>query len=686
MPPKLFQSPISSSSEEDSVDFSPKRNDETDESTASLFEQLEEGFKYCTNIQQCLDSGANLYAVRVGGDYDGSYPIHIAASNYSANTEALGIILRSFSNPHERKAYINLCDGSDKNVADILLRASKINLDYIQGLEELMSYLTQQEQQYFLKQNAIRDLNDNDVTQEDEVEEDDELEDFENLDLSGLLFDGRKFVEPCAQRKAEEDLQYDSDDEALGAIEEVESAKGFVARVWYKEILVAGLKKSVPMMELIPSGWRLETSTEGKQGDHVIAYVLLLNSLSHCRGANIKTLPKHFCEMASAVLPDFKDQFEKDRKAVESELQKKRAVRKDTVARMKHFFEKDPQYLITLEDSLKKAEIEEVARYLEAQADLFISCVNKMKGESFSQERKKDVNAEGFLTRKMLLLVDSEPKFAGANFANFRQKLKATISAEIKSGTLTETDISRIAKKFIKALVPATDKILQGFTTIKSIEEFLPTITPLKKYHEGIAITKIKKLSDDLAVCAGDERKRKIKDIGKICAQLIDYPRVDKVDKFVGLRIDRVDDEYVLYEAIPRHMIICIAAFPNLRTLSGAEKDSLYDSFLDQVLKLQLWEGHPVTNSAGVEVEMTKVELMEGIAKFSTRDAAGNFVMKPEAQHPNHQYSSKRKAEAVKVKDAEAAAAAPAKSVAPKSLEKVSSKKPQGRSLDSDED
>ena len=194
---------------------------------------------------------------------------------------------------------------------------------------------------------------------------------------------------------------------------------------------------------------------------------------------------------------------------------------------------------------------------------------------------------------------------------------------------ITGNDLSSISDSIIKKV--AKDKVIvpESLGSKKKMEDFLTNITPLKKYHEGHTIKEISRLSQSIKAlkeadvecdCSGDLQK-----IGQFCSQLFDYSKVNKPDQ---------DDVRVLYEAIPRHMIIIFAAFGNLRTLKPKEKEIIYDSFLDQVLKLQLWEGHEIINEGGQNVPLDRNVLKNMVSLYSEVDLSFNFLMKSSLQHP----------------------------------------------------
>jgi hypothetical protein len=636
---KLDSEDQSSESEEESLESDQDSEEELDEVTESLFEQLEDGYKESrgTDIAQTIRDGADVYAKK-----NGDLPIHVAAQNSGANTAAIGEILASFSDSAERLEYLKLRDENDENALDILATFSDQSLGFGSNIEDIrviLSYLEPEEQKQYVQQTL-----------------DDKRDDIPEYTLEFLEeIVGGKAIPLCEQRKRENaalEAGYDSGDEALGFVEDVKSKKGFVTRVYYEELeLEDGLVKSVPMMELIPSSWRLQTATEdNNQGDHVIAYVLLLQSLAHCRGENIKTLPEHFYTMASALLPDDRQWFLDAKNEVVAKVAEKAEARKSAVANLKHVVGVDEKTLSTIEDSLKKAEIEEVARHIEKVADYFIGSVNKLKGESFPQSRKEGVNrpeadGKGIVTKKMLSLVDVDERISGAEFQNFRTKLKAAIEHELqgKLEVVSGANLESIAADAIDSIDEDLDEVPEGLKSKTNLVKFLSTITPLKKYHEGNAMDEIAKMVNELKYAEDEDREFLVERIGSYCAQLFDYPRVNRSDKQCGEDIERVDDEYVLCEAIPRHLIVIFSAFSSLKDeLTTEEKNTVRDVFLDQILKLQLWEGHPVKDKDGNEANLTRGILIGKISQFANC-VDGNFSMKHSDDYPDQVYSDRRK-------------------------------------------
>ena len=109
------------STDEETYDFVPLKNDSSDETTQSLFEQLEEGAEYYTDLYGTVKAGANLYAKKTGGAFEGCLPIHIAAHNIGCNTDAIDSLLSTFDNAEERKKYLYKADLENKNTLEILV-------------------------------------------------------------------------------------------------------------------------------------------------------------------------------------------------------------------------------------------------------------------------------------------------------------------------------------------------------------------------------------------------------------------------------------------------------------------------------------------------------------------------------------------------------------------------------------
>jgi hypothetical protein len=346
-------------------------------------------------------------------------------------------------------------------------------------------------------------------------------------------------IEPCQQRKQEEakiQSGYDSGDEGLGSLGKVQTRK-LTARISYKQVTkTGGIVTNIPELSLIPSDWRLSTATKGNtQGDHVIAYVLLLNSLSHCQGEHIKKLPTIICEMACRVLPDDKASFLNKKQRIETTLEKHRAMRKEAVASLKNECKKPEKFIEKIEESLKRTEIEYIARHVEKVVDLFIETVNSLEGESFSQKRKEGIKIN-FILQKIASFVQESPCLKADKFNKFRETLFNTIMKEAKqptnnkSGSITDKMLEQITRKAIKnnGDSPVPDSLLKLNSKPNSSKiaqakllAFLKRLTPLKKYHEGSEVKWSRKKVVSLSRTEdASTRQELLKAIGEYCARL----------------------------------------------------------------------------------------------------------------------------------------------------------------------
>lgn len=298
----------------------------------------------------------------------------------------------------------------------------------------------------------------------------------------------------------------------------------------------------------------------------------------------------------------------------------------------------------SLRGDLKRAGIESVARHVEDVVNDFILRVNALKNETFPQSRKD--NAKVFAIDRMKLLIDkkmdeaslfserSDNAMTRSSREEVLKKLRTIVKGKIddhfkgkgeladkKNEMIIGSDLDEIVNLIMDEFKAQAVKVPKNKKTKVFFKDFLTSITPLKKYHEGSAIEKIEKLIK----LDGSMNKDNFVEIGRYSAQLFDYPKVNKVEQ---------DDATVLYEAIPRHMIIIFAAFKDLRSLDPKDKETIYDAFLDQILDLQLWKGHEVENDKSEKVLLNREILKRMVLKYSNIDASLNFSMKPSVQYP----------------------------------------------------
>ena len=624
-------------SEVDEYDFIPVKNDSSDEHTKSLFEQLEEGDTQYTNIYDTVKHGANLYAKKTEGEYKNCLPIHIAAYNVDCNTEAISLILQTFDHPEERKKYIYLKDDSNRNALEILIEETTENPTHaLPSIKSILSYLTADEQLeiiHSLSKEAKEILygDETDVSREKDIK-----------DLAQLNFFLKKgnTIGMCQQRRKEKALvlaDYDSDEESLGKLDSVYNKK-FTARVSYKDITQNDIViNSIPELILIPSDWRLETAIESHdQGDHVTAYVLLLSSFSHCKGENVKNLPELVYELAVNVLPDHANIFLQARQNINDVLNRYRKIRVEAIASLKAECDKKEIFISAVENNLKKAEIDAIARHIEDSIDQFITIINKLEDESFSQTRKKSIT-ENYLLQQSIVILEKIDFLKEKKYSNFKQILFNSIRnvaekmVSQNKSSITDKTLKNITEIIFKNIlketkIPTALLSKSGNLTQATLIDFLKRYVPLKKYHEGHAISHIKNKIVILEKTTDQTKRNEIlSHIGFLCFSLFDYPKVND---------EKFNNEHILYQAIPRHLIIINAAFSYLKQIPPKEKEILYDAFLNNILVLQLWEGHLVLNKIKKLVPLDFHLLKEKILEFASLDVNHNFSMKPKPPHP----------------------------------------------------
>lgn len=605
---------IADSSEEECISENP---------TDSLFDQLEKGYNQYTDIPRAIKSGANLYAKK-----EGKYPIHLAAHYVDRNTAAIKSILRSFNDPEKRKEYIFLkCGG--KNALEILLEENADAYEQENALPSIisiLSFLTAQEQKKLidsLSQKAKDILNKG----ETEITHQDDIEDFATL--NAFLKSG-KTIGLCKQRQREEEKllkAYESDEESLGQLDAVYNKK-FTARVSYKDHREKGIVvNSIPELVVIPSDWRLATAVKNNQGDHVTAYVLLLSSFSHCKGENVKELPELIYNLAISVLPDDQKFFQQEKQNIAKSLEEYRNVRVAARAALKAYTGMDETMVMAAENNLKKAEIELIASYIENTIDSFIAMINKQEDESFSQKRKDSLTKKYILQQLILVLGKRSELIPYVQFSNVLiQAIQAEAAQNPNNLGITDQVLEKIVDSVmeVKLLVKEIPKELVRSKQLSRVSflEFLKNNTPYKKYHEGHVITEIKRMVLDLQETTNKEKKTRnnlLQKIGFLCYKLFDYPCVND---------ESLNDETVLYQAIPRHWIIINAAFGYLKELTVVEKKTLYDVFLNNILRLQRWENHLISIGKNKSTPLSFDLLEKNILKFASLDVNHNFSMK----------------------------------------------------------
>ncbi|MBA2657647.1 MAG: hypothetical protein H0U70_11820 [Tatlockia sp.] len=630
------KTPSNSSSSSNEYEFRPIKGDHIDVATKDLFEQLEDGYDQYTCIFETIKEGANLYAKKTQGDFIGSFPIHIAAYNVASNIEAISSILQSFDDPEKRKTYIFKKNGAGKNALEILIENAGMNEELaIPSILSLLSYLTDNEQ---------RELIDSLSTKAKKLFKGDENIASRQQDISDLgglnyFFSQKKTIDMCRQRRDETEktlIDYDSDEESLGQLDSV-CHKKFTARVSYRNITKKGIiVQSIPELVLIPSDWRLETALQAQQGDHVTAYVLLLSSLSHCKGENVKKLPELIYKLAANVLPDDKEFFLKEKEKNDTAIENHRKIRVEAIASLIAHGNKEDDFIQAVENNLKKTEIELIARHVEDGVDCFIKKINQLENESLSQKRKESLTTD-YILQQLIVILETLSFLKEKEYLNFKTILFDAIKNEAKTPKyqkavgITDQTLKNITETLlklnIKILIPPHLLSKSNKLTNETLLNFLKKNTPFKKYHEGYAINDIqnqililKTLTDPI------QRNQLLMEISLLCFKLFDYPRVND---------NSLNSETILCQAIPRHMIIINAAFCYLNEIVPAEKKLLYDGFLANILLLQGWGSHQISYGK-LKMPLSLKVLKEKILNFANLDADHNFSIKPKLTNQNN--------------------------------------------------
>lgn len=653
-------------------------------------------FKTKSNIYSLLFGKNNFKVETMKNKSSQTDPIVISPQNNYESESMNETLWEIFQEALENEEYNSAFNLMEK--ADDFIRL-KVSEDYDSYKDFIQWCKRSGDDEFDLLIEEDSEFNEDDESQSTEDNDDisdNYSEEYDEEELDDQILNQFQEVVRVSEGVVNEDaISVDSGLESLGTMSTRSGRiqKGFVARISY-----AGGERS-PTLELIPSQWRLET---GPQGDHVIAYVLLLESLAYCRGVNVKELPEKFCKLACDLLPDESSDFENHRDNILNELYRKREVRK-SVTKSIRLDRSLSDNLSEIKNNLKKAETEAVARHIETVSDKLIIRLNSMEEEAFPQDRKNATRQ--FIIDRMKYLIDTDPRFFSRK-DDLKQALD-TVS-RLERTTLTKKDIENIArnlkskghyntikdgkehlgsfrdknsnidgmwnlisqdKKLIKLIGsefkkfkddlkaeldslktavkgPLAGEELNKIHQITEIpEDIIASIAPLKKYNEGSVVNDIKSSVSNINELTGETKAIRLREIGQNIAKLFDYPKVNKNDiPNNDGTINRIDDEYVLYQAIPRLFIVTFSAFNELQKLSIDEKNDMMIACCEQILKLQLWEGHIVKNeSSDLDVPLNINLLTEKINQFAQYNIdTGEFMMKAEVDHPPKNYSSNR--------------------------------------------
>lgn len=387
-------------------------------------------------------------------------------------------------------------------------------------------------------------------------------------------------------------------------------------------------------LRIIVSDWRFPTTVKGTQGDHVIAYTLILHALLNLEGEYIRETPKLFYNrIIKTLIPDSKDNFKAIISDMYKEVKEYKTKRDASVTKEKKAENKD-----YLNSALKVAEYNLVTNCLQKISENFVSYFNAMEGEAFASGRK-----EGAITfAKKIMKKEAETRIDKKKFPTFRKELLDSIESLTK---ITDTEFTKISKTLIPKLTG--EKIPDQFIgerkkiTIEKLTDFLKDIAVLKKQEESHATTG---LNDANEYARLHSKVINNKSVGKLCAMLFDYPKVGNNPRTGEVR----DDLDVLCQAIPRLIITTFTAFKHLQKLNKKDKEIIYDTVLDQILEKQLWKFHKITNSSGVKVCLRESTLKDEINNFAVIEFSnqGNDELRMLSQtEKDLREEAKRKAE-----------------------------------------
>ena len=382
-----------------------------------------------------------------------------------------------------------------------------------------------------------------------------------------------------------------------------------------------------PTLNIIPSEWRyptdISTSKEYKnnnQGDHVIAYNLILHALSIVKEKDLQTLPVTLYRMCISILPEKEATFRtllKDNNKIIYDL-KIRRKQETTAQKMSGYDD-----IEETKTRLKKLEIQKIVQYVEIVADKFVTLLNIQKNESFHSKRKENV---GPMVQNAIIQTLNTEKGKDATYDEFYgllikaieaafliPKKKISTNPEIKKQTLSDPNIKAISL-FIKttfiqkadkkldslrknnkaALTKSASKSLLKEIKIK-ISESIPDdfISDNGSYNVKAdnlqnyisSITPLKKQSESKAVALLENEDSTNEQISNGFFQLFDYPKVGN---------EALDDTKVLFESIAKLTVLIFNSFEHIKNKPEADKKTILNEFLNKFLDLQLWSTHEV--------------------------------------------------------------------------------------------
>ena len=324
------------------------------------------------------------------------------------------------------------------------------------------------------------------------------------------------------------------------------------------------------IIEIIPSTWRMETFQGAKQGDHITAYVLLLESLTHIKEKSINELPEKFYEFAKAILPEKHNIFLFHKNNIEKKTNEMNGAYKFICKKLKG----NNNSLIEI---FRELYVRAIMRHIEDVCDIFIREINSLEDAVCPSDRKKGMRKT--IVNRLKKNIEN-PNFSVSEKREIYEKLNNSVKNK-EDGNFTVDELNKISKKLLD-------------------------ITPMRKYHEGTAIKKIRDLLE--------KKTLDFPEIGKTIAKLYDYPKVENM---------AYNDVNRLCKTLARHLVINFMTFYKLLGLQVQSKKEICCHCVDHILYFQLWDEYDIGGRF-----LDRNSLIHGIRQYADFNDGGILVMK----------------------------------------------------------
>jgi hypothetical protein len=387
----------------------------------------------------------------------------------------------------------------------------------------------------------------------------------------------------------------DSGDDALGAVDRISRNEVFSFQLARDENEVLSLKIGPSAAGARHPG---NKNIIG-EGDHISAYVLLLQTIACCKSNKIKQLPDIFYQVAVGILPGQVKFFKEQRELFELKLERMRIVRKTATATLR------TSDSLVLEDTKKGlifAEFEAVARYIEMVGNEFVCIANAEDDAARSKERK---------VKKLPFIAHSQPK-PGAE----KQAINRLISFDQMLGDFSD----KITDDNLKTAYISNNAIgsdLAYFFDVSNAGLPASGYDNRTEKHRKWLLSEIETFQNPRAPT--DKKKWTLKRVAEYASDLYDY---------TATGIDTLDDLNILYTTLSKHIKLIFAALPNFKNFSTAEQEKIRFEIVDKVLSKQGWDGKArmKIDRKHVLEEMKKIELqLENKMKSDEAEVAQRF-------------------------------------------------------------